>query len=130
MEQLSPQLEGFIRVSIGSVEQLEILLLMKDSKLKEWSCDALSRVIRSRPDSVTTRLQFLSKLGLIAERVDSFGERRYWYEPVSERINELVDLLERAYQNRRYTVINLIYSGKPVGSAPSLEDFADAFHFR
>lgn len=51
---------------------------------------------------------------------------RYRYQPSDGRLQHAVDLLETAYAERRYTVIDLIFA-KPIDN---LKVYADAFLFR
>ena len=53
-------------------------------------------------------------------------EPRYRYEPKSKELESAVDEVSKLYQQRRVTIINLIYS-KPVDHVRS---FADAFKFK
>lgn len=110
---------------IMSVEQLEILLLMRARSDDEWDARSLSEEARTSERSAAARLADLAVRGFLSTR-DDRGVLRYRYEPSDNSVRHTVDLLETAYAERRYTVIDLIFS-KPIDN---LKVYADAFLFR
>ena len=110
---------------ITSVEQLEILLMLRGSPQDEWSARRVSEEMRTSDRSAATRLADLAARGFLASR-QSGADALFRFEPASAWLRRATDLLAQAYAERRYTVIELIFS-KPIDN---LRLYADAFRFR
>jgi predicted transcriptional regulator len=108
----------FIYAHIDSIEQLEILLLLRHHADKSWSFKAISDELRSTPDSVATRILPLEKIGIIHREGDMFR-----YLPTDSVLKETIDDLEKIYRVRRQKIYELIFS--PMKKR--VRDFADAF---
>jgi hypothetical protein len=102
---------------IDSVEQLEVLLFVREHRSRTWTVDEINERLRSSATSVRARLDALAQRGLIEQ--DSRG---YRYE-ASPELDTTVAGLARAYAERRFTVIELIFA-RPTDK---LRAFADAF---
>jgi hypothetical protein len=102
---------------IDSIEQLEVLLLLREHRGRTWTVAELSEHIRSSLTSVRGRLDGLVRRGLVEERSPN-----YQYAAAGE-LDAAVAELGRTYLERRFTVIDLIFS-KP---NDKLRAFADAF---
>lgn len=109
---------------IHSVEQLEVLLLLRSQPEREWTAAEVSQELSSHPHSVETRMLDLRARGFVASR-EGEQEFVFRYAPVSG-LDHVVEGLARAYAIRRTSVINLIFS-KPIDSVRTL---ADAFRLR
>jgi hypothetical protein len=105
---------------IHSVEQLEVLLLLRAAPDKEWSAAEVARALVSQPDTAETRLADLARRRLLKRKDDT-----YRYAPVA-KTDKAVGDLATAYATRRTTVIGLIFS-KPSDAVTS---FSDAFRLR
>jgi hypothetical protein len=114
----------FVVENIDSVEQLEVLLLLRADPAREWDAAAVSQALCTSLESVTKRLAGLRAQGLLAGSGEAGG--RYRYGPSTAEQNHLVGALAEAYRERRVAVITLIYS-KP---ADPVQAFADAFKLR
>jgi DNA-binding IclR family transcriptional regulator len=110
----------FVDRFITSVEQLELLLLLRKSPERVWSADAASRELRTAPASAESRLADLAKAKLVVREGDGYTYRP---EPATDR---LVDGLAAAYASYRTRLISMIFE-KP---SEQLRDFADAFRLR
>ena len=122
--EIGADLERFIAQHVHSVEQLEVLLLLRNSGEREWTASEVSRALSSHPHSVETRMLDLRSRGLVASR-EAEREFVFRYAP-QPGLDRLVDQLAHAYGERRTSVINLIFS-KPIDSVRTL---ADAFRLR
>ena len=111
----------FIFDRIDSVEQLEVLLLLRRDDEREWHADAVSRELRTNLSSVGKRLEHLAVLGLI-RLVSAIEPKTYRYDPQTPELARLVDLVDEAYRVRRHLVFELIFS-----PAKRARGFADAF---
>jgi hypothetical protein len=110
----------FIARHIDSVEQLEVLLLLRGDPGRAWTADELGATLRSVPDSVLLRLRDLHAHGL----VEPDGET-WRFSPAAD--GTLVGDVEDCWKARRAALIALIFA-EP-GDDPA-RDFADAFRLR
>jgi hypothetical protein len=122
--QLSEALQKFILQYINSVEQLEILLLLKQDPAKQYSSEDIARLLFTHKDSVEARLNHLTANGL-AETVAASEPVLYRYAPRTAELDNAVKELARDYPAYRVSIINLIFS-KPIDR---IRTFADAFRF-
>ncbi|HYG34462.1 MAG TPA: hypothetical protein VEC99_06735 [Clostridia bacterium] len=118
----SQELDQFIARYIGSVEQLEILCLLSVNPAKPWSVSEVFRVIQSSEPSVQERLEEFQREGFLVRETDGL----YRYAPKAPDLTRMVAELAKAYQERRVTIVEMIY--RPRGNP--LQDFADAFRLR
>lgn len=93
----------FIERHISSVEQLELLLLLRRTA-RAWTPGAASRELRTAVQSAAGRLGDLERHGLV-ERVD--GGFRYQAAPT---VDSVVGDVERVYGSHRARVISLIFA--------------------
>ena len=122
--QIPESVARFIAQNIGSLEQLEILLLISSVPEQEWSIEAVYNIIRSSPQSVAERLEELRQRGLL-----SGSETKpvaYRFTPRPPEVAQVVEALAHEYKERRVKIVELIYSPR----AEPLKTFADAFKFR
>lgn len=113
-------LESFIARCIDSVEQVEILLLVREQPERRWTIDEISRHLRSTPHSVALRLAQLQDRGLVSRS----GDDSFSYSARSH-VDALVERLADAYRERRTSVIERIFSQRD-----AIQSFADAFRLR
>ncbi|HYX33085.1 MAG TPA: hypothetical protein VE954_08205 [Oligoflexus sp.] len=118
---LDQNIEKFIFACINSVEQLEILLLLRARK--ELESDTITQELRTTSSSVEKRLSDLMRKNLVTMREDN-GKRIYVYAPAN--YSDTMDQLSALYASHRVSVINLIFS-KP---SDALTGFSDAFRFK
>lgn len=114
--QFSAELRAFINRSIGSVEHVEVLLLLKRNDGRAWSAQEIADELRRSPASVERRLRDLTRSRLLEAAGD-----RYRYRHGSH--DATVEELEQEYDSRRVRLIEAIFTG-PIDSART---FADAF---
>lgn len=115
------KIRDFIDHYIDSVEQLEILLLLKESSPKSWTSKEINEKLQSHLDSVKERLEQLCILKLI-----TCQDSRYFY-PGEDRVAiSKVEAVAQAYRQKRIRVIEMIFS-RPKNK---LKDFSNAFKLR
>jgi hypothetical protein len=90
---------------VSSVEQLEILLLLRSDPTRAWTADAISAELRGDARSVRMRLGELAEAGLVAP-----SGAEYHYAPASDELARAVDALDDCYARRRHAVVALIFS--------------------
>jgi hypothetical protein len=109
---------------IQSVEQLEVLLLVRSDPQRAWTSDEVYNVIRSSKASVTQRLERFTADGFLVEEA---GEpRRYRYEPKTRELATAVDETASVYGTWRIRVIEAIFAPP----SDPVQSFADAFKLR
>jgi DNA-binding MarR family transcriptional regulator len=122
--------QTFITSYIGSIEQLEILLLLKNSSERSWTAAEISAHLRGNRDSVLARLQGLVNNGL-ATRIENQGDARFKYCAPSPSMDQQVEQLRDTYAQKRTTVINMIYTGTSRAESHSaVQELANAFKIK
>ena len=125
-EGLSPALEELVAHHLDSMEQAEVLLLLRKHADRSWTPEAAAAELRIDPGSVAQRLGRLEAGGLAAREAGGGGG--YRYAPRTAALGSAVDELAVAYNERPVTLVRLIYSRPQAPSA--LQSFADAFRIR
>jgi hypothetical protein len=121
--EITTEIERFIRDNVDSVEQLEVLLLLRSAPDKEWGALEVSQTLYRQPESVATRLNDLRERGFLS--VNQASPPLYQYSP-NPQDSEIITGLEHSYRVRKDAVIQMIFS-KP---KDSLRTFSDAFRIR
>lgn len=114
--------ERLIAQHIHSVEQLEVLLLLRRTADRDWSAGEVARELSTSPGSAATRLEDLAARGWLVASPDG----RYAYDGSDGERDGAVGELAKTYATRRVTVISMIFS-KP---SENIRTFADAFKLR
>lgn len=122
MPEIPENVLTFLRDHIHSVEQLEMLLLLKRQCDREWSVTEISRTIASDPLITASRLARFHSLHILTSK----EENVYRYAPESPALDRTIADLADAYSKYHVHVIGLIYS-KPIDK---VRTFADAFRLR
>lgn len=112
----------FLYHNIDSVEQLEVLLLLRQSPERDWTAEAVARTLYSHPSSIIHRLSSLAGRGLLRE----LEPAHFQYAPRSTELHDTVSRVAACYRERRVAVITLIAS-KPI---ENVRAFSDAFRIR
>lgn len=118
--EFSPAFLTFINKNISSVEQIEVLLILHANPERAWTIDEISAILRSSPNSIRSRLKMLEQRALSA----AVPPEGYRYA-ASGRLHEMVEVLAEEYGQRRFSVIELVFS-RP----DAARSFADAFRLR
>lgn len=111
---VSERVRNLIFEHIDSVEQLEILLFLREHPERSWTSQEISTELRSSQASVEKRIAVLVSIGLVSQNAKNFT-----YDPARE---DLVRELSETYKIRPHRVLELIFS--PMKRA---RHFADAF---
>lgn len=124
-DEIPEEVRKLIAEHIVSVEQLEVLLLVRERSGESWTPEGISEVIRTSPSSAEQRLRDLEARGFLSRERGEGGEERYRFVPNGRWDHSLARLAEQ-YAERHYSVIELIFS-KPI---QNLRVYSDAFLFR
>lgn len=122
MTGLPDDVHRFLYQYIDSVEQLEVLLLVRRSPGRTWSAADVARELYSHPTSIAQRFERLLGRGLLRESAPGF----FQYAPRSAELDQAVGRVAEMYRERRVAVISLIAS-KPI---ENVRAFSDAFRIR
>jgi hypothetical protein len=122
--ELPAEAKQFLRAHIQSLEQLEILALMRAQREREWSATAIYEAILSNEKSIGARLAQFANHGLVVGSATEPVTYRYW--PRSPELDIAVQITLQAYRDRRVLVAETIF--RP-DSDPA-KSFADAFRFK
>jgi hypothetical protein len=121
---LSADVKNFIDAYIDSVEQLEILLLVRSASRLEWSARRVSEAIRTSEPSAAGHLANLAERGILMATSES--PILYRYAPSSDSLDKAIANLSSAYAGFRFRVIDAILD-KP---SDYVRVYADAFRIR
>jgi hypothetical protein len=116
---LPPEVERFIARFIDSIEQLEILLLLRRRR-EAWTDAGVARELRIDVHSAARRLGELA-----AHQLVTVHDKSYSYTLAGE-LDRDVDALARCYAERRVSVITFVFS-QPTDR---LKSFANAFRIK
>jgi hypothetical protein len=119
---IESEIRNFISRYIDSVEQLEILLLLRNAGDKQWTAAEINDRLQSNLSSIQSRLKGLCDLKFIMCTQNVFQYQKT-KDPDMERI---LDKLAHVYKEKRNRIIEIIFS-KP---QDKLRDFSDAFRIR
>jgi hypothetical protein len=119
---INEDVRRFLAINISSIGQLEVLLLLRSTPERGWSAEECSRELRSDFRWIQALLGDLAARGFLSSR-DVEAVITYRYAPSTPELQALIDGTEKAYRERRLSVINLIH-GKLESDARS---FSDAF---
>jgi hypothetical protein len=120
---VSDTLSQFIRDRLPSLEQIEIVLLLRRDASRSWTAPEVAGSLSTPPESTAMRLFLLASNGVIVFDGSS-GLPRYRYTPGNEAV---MDELQRTYDERRDVLVALAGGGAP---ADPLRSFADAFRLK
>ena len=115
----------FIAEHVSSLEELEVMVLLRASAPREWSADEVSRELGSSVGSMRIRLAYLVSLRILVMRQTENGPV-YRHGPVDAEVAALIDGVVLFYKERRLAVIDLVY-GRPESD---IHAFSDAFRLK
>jgi hypothetical protein len=125
-EGLGDEVRALLLASIESIAELETLLLLHRDETAVWNAARVAAELRVEPRSAESQLTALAERGLLRPVTD--GTERGWrYGPATPALARAVDALAAAYDERRVSVVEFVYS-KP--AVDKLRVFADAFRLR
>lgn len=125
---LPVDVQSLLRESIGSYEQLHLLLLLFKER-REWSTDELAVHVKLSPVLVSAALSALVTHDLVAVASAAGPEPNFRY--ASGVQDAAMDELVRAYQEQPTAIMRLLAEGSIERiRADALRAFADAFLFR
>lgn len=120
---ISEPLQSFLQQRLASIEQIEIVLLLRKDRDRAWSATEVASSLGTPPESAAMRLFLLASAGLIL--FEPAGVPRYRYAASEPEVEALLTELQDAYENDRASV------GSAIGApADPIRSFADAFKLK
>ena len=120
---LYKEVDEFILEHIDTVPHLEALLLLWNSRPKEWIAEEMASALYVSSGTARAILQSLTRRGLlVAERETP---ERFRYESLSSKRDRLVEAVDARYRKDLIRISRMIHSK----AAPGVREFAQAFRF-
>jgi DNA-binding IclR family transcriptional regulator len=123
-DDIPAKVHNLISEHIRSIAQLELLLMLRREPERKWSVEEVAKALYTAVSMTEPLLETLRSSGFVAATGET--PERYQYAPRSAEMGQAVADLDGLYQERRVTIINLIYSAP----TEKLRNFADAFRIR
>jgi hypothetical protein len=122
-DSVSQELRDFLTQRLASIEQIEIVLLLRSQMSRSWGAVEVAQELKMPPESAAMRLFLLASSGLIV--FEPSGVPKYRYEVADAGTEILLAELARLYSDDRRAIGEVI--GVP---ADPLRSFADAFKLK
>ncbi len=119
-DSLREEVDRFIIDEIDTVPHLEALLLLWNSRPREWSLEDMAKALYTSPEAARTILSDLERRQFVMLN----DKERFLYR-LSER-DGLIDGVDRIYRREVVRISNMIHA-KP---SASLREFARAFRLK
>jgi hypothetical protein len=123
-ERLSVEAEEFVARAIESIEQVEVLLLLRGGSERWWTADQIARELGMTTTAADIDASALQAKGLLATQGTS--PRTYRYEPRNLLLLAGAESVAAAYKDQPVILAKAIASR----SEQVLRTFSDAFLFR
>lgn len=120
-ESTNKEVDQFILDEIDSVPHLEALLLLWNSRPKQWSLEEMAKSLYVSPETTQHLLQDLERQNLVA-----FTEQGYCYRPGLNERDQLLEAVDRTYRRELVRISRMIHSK----ASPAVREFARAFRFK
>lgn len=117
--------QHFVLERIGSIAQLEALIMMRNAPDTWWASTSLAERLFVSEPVCRTELEALKGQGLLVGRQDEVGSC-FRYSPSTGELREYVDRLVYYYSKHLVPISNLIHS-KP---RTRVHEFAEAFSLK
>jgi DNA-binding MarR family transcriptional regulator len=122
-EQGQPDVDQFLLEQIDTVPHLEALLLLWNSRPREWLVEEMASSLYLAPEAAKSILDDLARRGLISAITGASESFRY--DPGPER-DQIIEATDAAYRRELIRITRLIHS-KP---SAAIRAFARAFRIK
>jgi DNA-binding MarR family transcriptional regulator len=123
MAELPDDVDRFIMRHVDTLEQLEILLLLRAHRSRSFSAREVTAELRLGAGSASERLADLEARGFLAAQGDP---PLYAYSPDSAETERVINAVATCYSERKVSVITRIFTPR----SDVLRSFADSFKLR
>ena len=121
---ISPELEQFLRERLPSIEQIEIVLLLREDPARSWTAPEVAGKLGTPPESTAMRLFLLASGGFLS--FEGAGVPRYHYACVEADCRTRVDELAEMYTANRAAFVGIVEGA----NRDPIRSFADAFKLK
>jgi hypothetical protein len=119
------EVQRFVLDRIGSIAQLEALLMMRNAPDTWWLSASMAERLYVSERACRAELDALKEQGLLLRRQEDIGWQ-FRYAPATGELREFVDRLVYYYSKHLVVISNLIHS-KP---RTRLHEFSEAFSLK
>jgi hypothetical protein len=120
---VSESLQTFLQQRLATIEQIEIVLLLRSDSARSWSATEVATELRMPPESAAMRLFLLASSGMIL--FEPSGVPRYRSAAADAETEALLGELAEMYASDRNAV------AAAIGAPPDpIRSFADAFKLK
>lgn len=119
------EVQRFVLDRIGSIAQLEALLMMRNAPDTWWLSASMAERLYVSERACRAELDALKEQGLLVRRQEDIGWQ-FRYAPSNGELREFVDRLVYYYSKHLVVISNLIHS-KP---RTRLHEFSEAFSLK
>lgn len=117
---IRPQVDRFVVEEVDSVPHLEALLLLWNSRPKQWSPEDMGKALYLTSESTQSILQELANRKFV-----STDGGRYAYQSDPDR-DRIIGALDQIYRREIIRISNMIHSK----ASPAVRAFARAFRLK
>lgn len=121
---ISTALGELLQQRLSTLEQVEIVLLLRRDPSRSWTAPQVAAELGSAPESAAMRLFLLASSGLIA--FEAAGLPRYRYDPADATLDALLGELAEVCERDPQSITSLVGTRAP----DPIRSFADAFKLR
>jgi len=123
---LPVELLDLIARGIGSLEVVEVLLVLRRAPERAWRVTEVAHELRLATETAAAALAVLHAAQLLEMDRGERADHAYRYAPATAALRGAVDQLEVAYDTRPVTLVKALYDRPP----RAVQSFADAFRLR
>ena len=120
---LHKEVDEFILEHIDTVPHLEALLLLWNSRPKEWTVEEMASALYVSSGTARNILQGLTRRGLLFAGRET--QESFRYESLSSKRDSLVEAVDATYRKDLIRISRMIHSK----ASPGVREFAQAFRF-
>jgi hypothetical protein len=124
MAAVSERLRTFLQQRLTSLDQIEVVLLLRGDRERSWTATEVAGALRTAPESAAMRLFLLASAGLILFEASSVP--RYRYSAADPDTDALIQELAETCAGDRAAVASIVDNG----TRDPIRSFADAFKLK
>lgn len=124
MSDVSDELRRFLQERLTSLEQIEVVLLLRAQRARSWTAPEVANELRIAPETAAMRLFLLASSGVLA--FEPSGVPRYRYAGSDAATEALIAELAAVYESDRNAVLSIV----DTGPRDPIRSFADAFKLK
>lgn len=124
MSDVSDELRRFLQERLTSLEQIEVVLLLRAHRARSWTAPEVANELRIAPETAAMRLFLLASSGVLA--FEPSGVPRYRYAGSDAATEALIAELAAVYESDRNAVLSIV----DTGPRDPIRSFADAFKLK